>query len=171
MSWWAGSPCWRMSTAAIHKTSVGSSCKPIWTLCQSFASRIATRILPGGRFGDLRIDFLFTKEKLFAAIRQQYATKNQFAERRVTCATVDGLLLMKLFALPDTYRRGQFDRVRLCEKDVADLIERYRPKMASILDELARHMLPSDLEEIRRIVAEIEDRIARQSQRFGPAAP
>jgi hypothetical protein len=32
-------------------------------------------------------------------------------------------------------------------------------------------MQPSDVEEIRRIVAEIEDRIAKQSQRFGPAAP
>lgn len=124
-----------------------------------------------GWFGDLRVDFLFTKEKLFAAIRQHYATKKQFADRRVTCATVDGLLLMKLFALPDKYRRGHFDRVRLYEKDVADLIERYHPKLAPILDELAKYMLPSDMEEIRRIVAEIEQRIAQQSQRFGPASP
>jgi hypothetical protein len=29
-------------------------------------------------------------------------------------------------------------------------------------------MLPSDVDEIRKIVAEIEDRIERQSQRFGP---
>lgn len=124
-----------------------------------------------GWFGDLRVDFLFTKEKLFATIRDKYATKKQFAERRVTCATVDGLLLMKLFALPDKYRRGQFDRVELYENDVRTLMRTYRPNMPPLVDELAKYMLPSDVDEIRRIVAEIEDRIAKQSQRFGPASP
>jgi hypothetical protein len=32
-------------------------------------------------------------------------------------------------------------------------------------------MLKSDVDEIRKIVADIEDRIARQSQRFGSAGP
>ena len=41
--------------------------------------------------------------------------------------------------------------------------------MNSILEVLSNHMLPSDMDEIRKIVADIEDRIARQSQRFGPA--
>ncbi|MEX2092318.1 MAG: hypothetical protein WD971_06555 [Pirellulales bacterium] len=122
-----------------------------------------------GWYGDLRVDFLFTTGKLFDTIRRKFATTKKFAERNVTCATVEGLLLMKLFALPDKYRRGHFDRVRIYEKDAADLLERFQPKTKPLFDELAKHMLPSDLDEVRKIVAEIEERLARQSQRFGPA--
>ena len=122
-----------------------------------------------GWLGDLRVDFLFTAGKLFDTIRRKFVTSKEFVGRAVPCATVEGLLLMKLFALPDKYRRAHFDKVRQYEKDVADLVEPFQPKMAPIFDELAKHMLPSDVEEIRRIVADIEDRIARQSQRFGPA--
>jgi hypothetical protein len=120
-----------------------------------------------GWLGDLRIDFLFAKNKLFNAVRRHYATTRQFAERDVPCATVEGLLLMKLQALPDKYRHGQFDRVGIYEHDIAVLLQKYHPHTASLFDELARHMLPSDVDEIRKIVAEIEDRIDRQSQRFG----
>jgi hypothetical protein len=123
-----------------------------------------------GWFGDLRVDFLFSEGKLFRRVQQAYATTKQFAERKVRCATVEGLLLMKLAALPDKYRRAHFDRVRTYEKDVADLIERFKPTTASLFDELCKHILPSDVEEVRKIVAEIEDRIARQSQRFGGSA-
>jgi hypothetical protein len=122
-----------------------------------------------GWYGDLRVDFLFTRGKLFDTVRRNYVTTKPFAERKVKCATVEGLLLMKLFALPDKYRRAHFDRVRLYEKDTADLIEKFRPTLPPLFMELAKHMLPSDVDEIRKIVADIEERIARQSQRFGPA--
>jgi hypothetical protein len=122
-----------------------------------------------GWFGGLRIDFLFTTGKLFDTIRRKFATSKQFVGRNVPCSTVEGLLLMKLFALPDKYRRGHFDRVELYENDVRTLMRTFHPKMTPLFDELSKHMLPSDVEEIRRIVADVEDRIARQSQRFGPA--
>jgi hypothetical protein len=59
--------------------------------------------------------------------------------------------------------------VRTYEKDVADLVERYRPIVGPLFDVLAKYMLESDVDEIRKIVADIQDRIARQSQRFGSA--
>jgi hypothetical protein len=77
---------------------------------------------------------------------------------------------MKLFALPDKYRRGHFDRVRMYEKDIADLLERFRLDANPLLDLLSQHMLPSDVEELRKIVGEIEQRIARQSERFGESS-
>ena len=123
-----------------------------------------------GWFGDLRVDFLFTKEGLFETVRRKYATKKRFVDREVPCATTEGLLLMKLSALPDKYRRGHFEKVRQYETDAANLIERYRPDTTPLFDELTKHMLPGDVVEIRTIVAEIENRLARQSQRFGPAA-
>jgi hypothetical protein len=120
-----------------------------------------------GWFGDLRVDFLFSEGKLFRKVQQEYATTKQFADRKVRCATVEGLLLMKLAALPDKYRRAHFDRVELYENDVRTLIRNFRPDMGPLFDELSNHMLPSDIDEVRKIVADIEDRIVRQSQRFG----
>jgi hypothetical protein len=120
-----------------------------------------------GWLGDLRVDFLFSEGKLFREVQLRYSAIKQFADRRVPCATVEGLLLMKLAALPDKYRRAHFDRVRTYEKDVADLIERYKPATPPVLAELAKHVLSSDMDEIRKIVADIEDRIAKQSERFG----
>jgi hypothetical protein len=119
--------------------------------------------------GDLRIDLLFTKTKLFDAVRKHHTTIQHFVERDLPCATVNGLLLTKLYALPSLYRQGQFSKVGIYEHDVEALMYHCRPDFGPLFDELGKHMLPSDLEEIRRIVAEIEDRIARQSQRFGPA--
>lgn len=120
-----------------------------------------------GIFDGLRIDFLFTNSKLFNDVRQNHVTSRKFAERVVPCATVEGLLLLKLFALPSLYRQAQFSKVNIYEADAANLIERYRTPTEPLLDELAHHLLPSDLAEVRKIVADIEDRIARRSQRFG----
>jgi hypothetical protein len=120
-----------------------------------------------GWLSDLQVDFLFSEGKLFKKVQQDYSTTKQFAERNVRCATVEGLLLMKLAALPDKYRRAHFDRVALYENDVSTLLRNFRPNLAPLFDELGKHMLSSDVEEVRRIVADIEDRIAKQSQRFG----
>ena len=74
---------------------------------------------------------------------------------------------MKLFALPSLYRQAQFSKVNIYEADAANLIARYQTPTQPLLNELANHMLASDVDEVRKIVADIEDRIARQSQRFG----
>lgn len=123
-----------------------------------------------GWFGELRVDFLFTKGKLFETVRRKYTTAKQFADRTVKCATPEGLLLMKLYAIPDKYRRAHFDRVELYESDVRSLLRLFRPNMQPLFGELAKHMLPSDVDEIRRIVADIEKRLAQQSTRFSPPA-
>ncbi len=120
-----------------------------------------------GSYRDLRIDFLFTDAKLFDHVRRMHVTTRRFVERVVPCATVEGLLLLKLFALPSLYRQAQFSKVNIHEADVANLIARYKIPTRPLLDELANHMLASDVTEVRRIVADIEDRIARQSRRFG----
>ena len=119
-----------------------------------------------GWLEDLRIDFLFANNELFEKVRKKHATKKRFANREVMCATVEGLVLLKLFALPALYRQGHFDRVRTYEKDVADLLDRYRPDLQPLLAELAKFMLPNDAEELRKIVIEIKERIAKSHERF-----
>jgi hypothetical protein len=119
-----------------------------------------------GHFGDLRIDFLFSDSQLFDVVRRDYSTTKRFVERDVRCATVEGLLLLKLFALPSVYRQGRFTKVRSFEKDIADLLDRQRSSIEPLLCMLSKYMLASDLDEVRKIVGEIQERIARETTRF-----
>src|SRR5215207_4851997 len=82
-----------------------------------------------GKFGELQIDVLLTKNPLFAKVEKSYTTTKQFRDRTIRCATVEGLLLLKLFALPSLYRQGSFERVGIYENDIAILIYAFKPKM------------------------------------------
>ena len=53
-----------------------------------------------GMFDTLQIAFLLTHNPLFAMVQRRYATSKPFRERNIPCATVEGLLLLKLYALP-----------------------------------------------------------------------
>jgi hypothetical protein len=53
-----------------------------------------------GQFDGLQIDFLLTSNPLFEQVRCRHTTVQRFAERDITTATVEGLLLLKLYALP-----------------------------------------------------------------------
>lgn len=114
-----------------------------------------------GRFEHLRVDVLLTRNPLFEKVWRQHATTGHFVERDVPCASVEGLLLLKLYALPSLYRQGNFARVGLYENDVATLIEAYRPSLEPLLLELSGYLGPTDLAAVRDIVSEIQARIER----------
>jgi len=114
-----------------------------------------------GRFEALRVDFLFTTHKLFHQIREQYSAIRPFQQRSIRCATVEGMLLLKLYALPSLYRQGQFARVGLYENDVATLIQAYSPPMDPLLKLLSYHLNDGDVKSVRGIVLEIRERIRR----------
>lgn len=123
-----------------------------------------------GMFETLQIDFLLTRNPFFAMVQRQYATVHAFRERDIPCATVEGLLLLKLYALPSLYRQGNFVRVGLYENDIATLIHAYRPDLDALFVMLAQHLSTSDMAELRDIVAEIQQRIARFQHGFGENA-
>lgn len=118
-----------------------------------------------GEFGGLRIDFLLAQNPFFAHIRSTHTTWQPFAEQVIRTATVEGLILLKLYALPSLYRQGNFARVGLYENDIATLLHTYRPDMAAILNELDSFLDKGDLKEVRGIVEELKGRFAR----FGKA--
>ena len=119
-----------------------------------------------GRLGELQVELLLTDNALFDKVRREHTVRRQFAEREIPCATVEGLLLLKLFALPSLYRQGRFDRVELYERDAAMLIREFQPALDPIFRELGRHLLETDVTEIRNIVREIEERLERTQKRF-----
>jgi hypothetical protein len=114
-----------------------------------------------GQLGELQIDILLTRNRLFEKVQKQYATIQHFVEQTIPCATVEGLLLLKLYALPSLYRQGNFARVGIYENDIATLIYSYRPDLEPVLQELAHYLSETDIIAVREIVSEIEQRIDR----------
>jgi hypothetical protein len=109
----------------------------------------------------LRVDLLLTTHPLFAHVRKAYSAIRPFQDREIPCATVEGLLLLKLFALPSLYRRGDLDKVALYESDVLMLLSRSKTPADSLFAELKPHLSDSDLGEVRTIVGELQERIER----------
>jgi len=114
-----------------------------------------------GKYGELQIDILLTKNPLFSKVEKDYTTTKQFRDRDIRCATVEGLLLLKLFALPSLYREGSFERVGVYENDTAALMYAFKPKMEPLFNELAKHLNENDMIEARKIISDIETRIRR----------
>jgi hypothetical protein len=117
-----------------------------------------------GQFRGLQVDFLLTRNALFKHVQQNYVTTQHFIEQEISCATVEGLLLLKLYALPALYRMGNFARVGLYENDIATLLHDHRPDLAPLFEELAHHLSAADLAAVREVVRDIEGRIARFQQ-------
>jgi len=118
-----------------------------------------------GRFKALQIDLLLTTNPLFDRVMTGYATNQNFIESSIRCATVEGLLLLKLNALPSLYRQGSFARVGIYENDVATLMQLYRPDIDPLLDELKKHLIDTDFASVSETADEIRQRITRFEQR------
>ncbi len=112
-------------------------------------------------YNGLQIDILLTKNPLFKRVQGKYSKLRHFLDRDITIATVEGLLLLKLYALPSLYRQGNFARVGIYENDIATLLHDYQPNVPALFAELTRYMSEGDLVEIRSAVADIENRIRR----------
>lgn len=121
-----------------------------------------------GKYLGLRIDILLSDNPLFEKIRQQFSVTQHFVEEDIPCATVEGLLLMKMYALPSLYRQGNFARVGIYENDIATLMHEYKPGMEPLFNELSQHLNAADLHAVREVVAEIQQRIDRFGKSFEP---
>jgi hypothetical protein len=81
-----------------------------------------------------------------------------FLERGVPCATPEGLVLLKLYALPSLYRQGQIQRANLYEGDIAALLHGPGTDPLPLLGKLEAFMSATDIRELRRVVEEIKSR-------------
>lgn len=113
------------------------------------------------KFNELQIDILLTKNPLFKKVHSDHSKVEKFLDRNIPLATVEGLLLLKLYALPSLYRQGNFARVGIYENDIATLLHYYQPNVDALLGELAKHVDKKDLAEIEGVLSDIESRIKR----------
>ncbi|MBI5351223.1 MAG: hypothetical protein HZB50_01150 [Chloroflexi bacterium] len=112
-------------------------------------------------YNELQIDVLLTQNPLFKKVHSEYSSVQKFLDRDIPLATVEGLLLLKLYALPSLYRQGNFARVGIYENDIATLLHYYKPDMPSLLRELSGYVNENDLSEIKSVVSDIQNRIKR----------
>ncbi len=112
-------------------------------------------------YNELQIDILLTQNPLFKKVHSGYSKVQNFLDRDIPLATVEGLLLLKLYALPSLYRQGNFARVGIYENDIATLLHDYQPDMPPLLDELSKYVNETDFAEIKGVVSDIQNRIKR----------
>ncbi|MHB8519323.1 MAG: hypothetical protein ACYDH9_01075 [Limisphaerales bacterium] len=113
------------------------------------------------QFRTVQVDLLLTTNPLFKTVEERFATKHRFAELEVPATTVEGLIVLKLYALPSLYRQLDWDRVYVYESDIKILLAQYKPDLKPLFTLLEPYVLPTDVKELRKIVAEEQQRIAR----------
>jgi hypothetical protein len=112
-----------------------------------------------GTVGPLRIDLLFTANPLFAEVLAKHAVTRMLLDAPIRCATPEGIILLKLFALPSLYRQGNIQRAALYESDILQLLLHQPVSSETILSQLLRHLSASDVNALRNILTEIQNRI------------
>lgn len=109
----------------------------------------------------LKIDILLTQNPLFNEVHSKYSKVERFFDRQIPIATVEGLLLLKLYALPSLYRQGDFVRVGIYENDIATLLHYYPTNVENLLIKLSEYVSESDLAELRNIITDLQNRANR----------
>jgi len=117
-----------------------------------------------GLLDQLQIDILLTQNDLFKDVLEKFSIDRSFGTRVIRCATVEGLLLLKCYALPSLYHQGQFSRASIYENNILLLLLNYSVDIENLLEILSNHLLPSDTQEVKTILDDIKGRIQRFSK-------
>ncbi len=120
-----------------------------------------------GKFNSIRVDMLLTANPLFKIVAEKFATKHRFAEWEVPAVSVEGLILLKLYALPSLYRQMDMDRAALYENDISMLIARHSPTLEPLIALANQHVEVGDKNELRKIISECRERAKLLRQRTG----
>jgi hypothetical protein len=105
-----------------------------------------------------QVDLLLTTNPLFAYVQRKERTTITFDDINVPCATREGLLLLKLYALPSLYRQGNLARAALYETDILMLRQDAMVDEEQLLAILSKHLALHDIDELRRIMREQRER-------------
>jgi hypothetical protein len=119
------------------------------------------------KFKSIQVDLLLTKNPLFKIVAEKFATKHPFEELNVPAVTVEGLMILKLYALPSLYRQFQMDRAALYENDIAMLLANHSPVIEPLFALATHDMEPDDKEELQKIISECCERAKLLRRRAG----
>ncbi len=120
-----------------------------------------------GMYRGVQVDLLFTTNPLFQRVKEEHVSLEKFLGVEVPIATVEGLLLLKMYALPSLYRQGDFGRVSLYENDIAMLLYAYKPDVARLLEEISGYLGEGEQAALKDIIREIQSRVERFRRGLG----
>lgn len=126
--------------------------------------RERTAMFAYGHFHDLRVDIRLAEHPVFDLVAREFTTTRDYQVGRLPTATVEGLLLLKLFALPSLYRQFDYDRIAIYEADITQLLSRSEWDDAIFMKRLAPHIPDSDRVELEAILREIRGRLRRMKR-------
>jgi hypothetical protein len=112
-------------------------------------------------FEGLRVDLLFYEHPFFSRIGRDFSADMPYSAGFLRTATVDGLILLKMFALPSLYRQFDLDRVAIYESDLIQLISRTSRENSFFLNILHDFLAAPDVRQISAILTEIRQKISR----------
>jgi hypothetical protein len=113
-----------------------------------------------GDCGPLRVDLLFTANPLFAEVAEKHSQPRAFLDITLNCATPEGIILLKLFALPSLYRQGAITRADLYETDILQLLRLDPVTDDALLARLQPHVSETDLKALAGVLTDIRRRLA-----------
>ena len=117
-----------------------------------------------GTIGPVRVDLLFTENPFFAEILTNHAETKLLLNTPIHCATPRGIILLKLFALPSLYRQGNIRRAAIYETDILQLLTLKSQLPEDLLQELKPHLTNTDLNALRDVLNEIENRMSLKNR-------
>ncbi|HEV3190984.1 MAG TPA: hypothetical protein VGY54_10830 [Polyangiaceae bacterium] len=117
-------------------------------------AKVVDRDFGQATYQGVRVDLLLRTNPVFDYVAEHERTQADFQGRRVPIATREGLLLLKLYALPSLYRNGQLARAALYEADVRMLHQGADIDDGELLRRLEAHLSRSDITELSRILDE-----------------
>lgn len=109
-------------------------------------------------FQGVQVDLLLTTNPVFELVRAHHTEVREFAEREIVCATLQGMVILKLFALPSLYRQGEFERAAVYEADLIALGRLDGADFETAIPVLEPHMLATDITELQRLASDLHRR-------------
>ncbi len=121
-------------------------------------AQIRDRDFGAANYQGLQVDLLLTNNPLFAHVWQHERTTITFDDLLIPCATREGLILLKLYALPSLYRQGNLTRAALYETDILLLLQENNVQTDVLFATLAPYVAGHDVDELHNIVRELQAR-------------
>ncbi len=91
-------------------------------------------------FAELPVDILLTHNAFFGMYTD--SMPNQLRCLNKPFVTIEGLLLLKLYALRSRYRQGNMARIELCEHDITTSLHDYRPDIVALFQASSASVTP-----------------------------
>ncbi|MFN0127899.1 MAG: hypothetical protein ACKV19_14560 [Verrucomicrobiales bacterium] len=108
------------------------------------------------------MDLLLTDNPFFALIASGYARQRTWHGHCIRVATAEGLMLLKLYALPSLYRQGQIARAGVYESDLVMLLVAHPAEDATLLETLRPHVPECDINALGVVLGDLRARMARK---------